>query len=1081
MFVKSTFGRRISLAGILLFFLAPCLSAQTLPSAAELAERFRPFQAQAAALQDAFPQSQTQNLGEGTIHILAVMVEFEPEENRFTSGNGTFALDYLMRDDITIGPLPHDRGYFEAHLQFARNYFQQASGGQLDIEYTVLPQVYRLSKPMREYSPTGPDDSQNFRLGDLFYDTWTLVANSNLPDLSHLPQDRTMFVIFHAGAGRDIELAGTTLDNTPQDIPSVFLNQRAIERLSSAAGPNFSGIPLQDGLRVTNSAILPQTQSRRGEDVTGEEFVLELSINGILAANIGSFIGLPDLFDTETGRSGIGQFGLMDGAGIFAWYGLIPPLPSAWERQFMGWDTPFDISLSAGTAFELPAVSLGQPQRIARHRISSDEYFLVENRHRDPFGTGVALTFRLPDGSFETRNFTNEEERFSPNDQRKYKEILPAGVLVNVSNFDWAVPGGLDIGQDGQSGTDDDRLLNGGMLIWHIDEAVIRAQKPNNAINNNPDRRGVALQEADGAQDIGRPAFGLSNFSSGGPFDFWWSGNDFTVITASGQRIIIYENRFGDDTFPNNRSNTGSPSFFEFYDFSGNLPTASFRARRASPENITLLFEGNLGKSTGLFDGRHYSWPRALTLFEPPNEQAFLLIPDDISVSVLPISEEDGINLSERSEIAPGTVMPLYSQTTASAAQNAVLLVSEGDSGFTARFFRYEQGQFSASWETPLPEVAGGKPSGIQQGQLIDLDTTPVRLTAADGSLQLTEGGYQESVSIGFKAIIENEILRTSDGRITRDLRREPFFTRRYASMVQVSEDAAPQPLLITQTGLRLIAAEERDDVVIAETELWPGVSWPALVDFDQDGSLDFLFVDFVQNRLEARNTNGAYLWNFPLEAPRGQQFLGTPIVADLTGDGRPDLLVPAADSLSYLIHGFDNELRPIDGFPLYVGSLSEDDLKRPLQPLLSGDRLYALGPGGDLKIWQLEGIGEIFWRSVYGNNPENKVSGPQPETGISAPAFGLLNSSETYNWPNPAGSETWIRYQTETEADITITVLSMSGTRLFEQRLRARGGTPEEIRIDTSGWSSGAYYARVRASAEGREETKLIRIAVIR
>lgn len=1072
MSVTSLFDRRISLAGILLFFLTPCLFAQPLP-AAEIASRFQPFNPEELLI--SHHQSETQVISEGTVHILAVMVEFKPEENRFTSGNGTFELDYLMRDDITIGPLPHDRGYFEAHLQFARNYFQQASRGQLELEFTVLPQVYRLGKPMREYSPTGPDDSQNFRLGDLFYDTWTLVAGSDLPDLSHLPPDRTMFVIFHAGAGRDIELTGTTLDNTPQDIPSVFLSRESIERLSSAVGPGFEGIPLRDGVRVSNSAILPQTQSRRGEDVTGEEFVLELSINGILAANIGSYLGLPDLFDTETGRSGIGQFGLMDGAGIFAWFGLIPPLPSAWERQFMGWDTPFDISLTDPAAVQLPAASLGQAQSIARHRISSDEYFLVENRHRDPLGTGVELTFRLPDGSFETRILTNEEERFSPTDQRRYDEVLPAGVLVNVSNFDWAVPGGLDIGQDGQSGTDDDRLLNGGILIWHIDEAVIRAQKANNAINNNPDRRGVSLQEADGAQDIGRPALGLSNFSSGGPFDFWWSGNDFTVITASGQRIIIYENRFGDDTFPNNRSNTGSPSFFEFFDFSDNLPTASFRARRVGADNISLLFEGTLDGSFGMNRNLHYAWPRPLAI-HTTNDTSFLIVPGDISVSALPLDDEAGISFENRDSFGFGTVMPLFTQ-------NGVLTVDAAADEFTTRFFQHQQGSFTEVWQTQVPSVLNGKPS-TRTGQTIDLDTTPVRLDAQTGALTTIEGGFQESIILGgISAKIENEMLSTSDGgRITRDLRQEPFGNRRYVSMVQVTENQPPQPLLLTTTGLSLLAPAAQDDIRLSDTEFWPGISWPTLVDFDGDGSLDFLFVDFVRNRLEGRNANGAFLWDFPLDAPSGQTFLSSPLLADLTGDGRPDLLIPAADSLSYLIHGFDNRLRPLDGFPLYVGSREASDIQPyPLLPVMHGNRLYAISATGDLKVWELEDAGEIFWGSVYGNDAGNKLRGPEPAHSINMPDFGLLNTDETYNWPNPASTETWLRYQTSTEADITITVLSMSGTRLFEQRLHSRGGVAGEVRIDTSGWSSGAYYARVRASANGREETKLIRIAVIR
>ncbi len=49
---------------------------------------------------------------------------------------------------------------------------------------------------------------------------------------------------------------------------------------------------------------------------------------------------MPDLFDAETGKSAIGRFGLMDGQSLFAFGGLFPPEPSAWEKVFLGWENP---------------------------------------------------------------------------------------------------------------------------------------------------------------------------------------------------------------------------------------------------------------------------------------------------------------------------------------------------------------------------------------------------------------------------------------------------------------------------------------------------------------------------------------------------------------------------------------------------------------------------------------------------------------------------------------------------------------------------------------------------------------------
>ena len=154
--------------------------------------------------------------------------------------------------------------------------------------------------------------------------------------------DQIAFVLFHAGVGRDIELTGTTLEKTPQDIPSVYISKDAFGRLFD--DPSFSGFPIDNGnLLVDNTLILPRTLTRAGEDVTGAEVLLQLSINGMVTAQIGSHIGLPDLFNTETGESGIGRFGLMDGAGIFAYNGLFPPELSAWEKIHMGWADSFEV------------------------------------------------------------------------------------------------------------------------------------------------------------------------------------------------------------------------------------------------------------------------------------------------------------------------------------------------------------------------------------------------------------------------------------------------------------------------------------------------------------------------------------------------------------------------------------------------------------------------------------------------------------------------------------------------------------------------------------------------------------------
>jgi M6 family metalloprotease-like protein len=74
----------------------------------------------------------------------------------------------------------------------------------------------------------------------------------------------------------------------------------------------------------------------------------------LLASTVASYLGLPDLFDTNTGMSAIGRFGLMDGQSIFAYNGAFPPELSPWEKIRLGWVTPVELT---GTLADLTVVT----------------------------------------------------------------------------------------------------------------------------------------------------------------------------------------------------------------------------------------------------------------------------------------------------------------------------------------------------------------------------------------------------------------------------------------------------------------------------------------------------------------------------------------------------------------------------------------------------------------------------------------------------------------------------------------------------------------------------------------------------
>ncbi|MDV7394348.1 hypothetical protein RZS08_23400, partial [Arthrospira platensis SPKY1] len=78
--------------------------------------------------------------------------------------------------------------------------------------------------------------------------------------------------------------------------------------------------------------------------------------------------------------------------------------------------------------------------------------------------------------------------------------------------------------------------------------------------------------------------------------------------------IRNYQNRFGPDTRPASTNQAGGHSFFEAYEFSENLPVASFRFRKTNTSDYPLQ-----GEVSGLQE--RGSYPRSARPVGFPNQQ----------------------------------------------------------------------------------------------------------------------------------------------------------------------------------------------------------------------------------------------------------------------------------------------------------------------------------------------------------------------------------------------------------------------------------------------------------------------------
>ena len=1005
----------------------------------------------------------------GTLNVIAVMIEFQPDANDLTSGTGVFdgGLPYLENEPTNIDPLPHNQAYFESHLDFASNYFQQSSDGQLTIDYQILPTVYRLDKEMKAYSPTGKTFT-NEKLASLIVDSWSKVEESNGFDdinLTGLNPDNTAFIIFHAGIGRDIELVGTSLDITPQDIPSITLKKNDLASLLEQ--PNFDGIPVANGaFRVTNSLIIPRTESRRGLDIQENEFVFPLSINGLLCASIGSHLGLPDLFNTETGESGIGRFGLMDGASFFSYQGLFPPEPSAWEKIFLGWVTPFQISEETIGDVSLSASSSNDLNNIARYNLSSSEYFLLENRYRDLNNDGVTLTIRKNDGTEVQQTFTNDNDTFIFQES-DFDDLFEKGVLINVSDFDWSLPGGFDIGPDNNEGTADDRFLNGGILIWHIDESLIDKKLENGiGVNSDPNRRGVDLEEAEGSQDIGKPLNGaLDNSAAFGiPFDFWWAGNNFTVITL-GNEIKLYKNEFTPESFPNTNSNSGARTFVRFYDFSENLPTATFKIDEFTDldfgfDQVLSITENNSDFYTES-NNYHDFYPLS-TGFYTSGIDSFIVIPRNQNITAIRIS--DPSNTSYQISSASNQ-QPLISDQIITALNPVTA------SNFLVTSFDWNAvtESFDQIWQVDTTANNGFLSS--QDGDSLFLDFTNVALDPANGN------NLPKQSTSTFRSEIVNNEYASIDGQSIN------FVGSDILDFLSSSSNRIYTGVIKGESDNSYYIFEDDAFILADPTKINPfrvlfeeyGAEWPAI-----NEDFEFIRVDRLQNTVTGYNRNGAVLDNMPIDAPENTAFVGTPLLADITGDNVQDIIVTGQDEFSLNIYGYQKDGTLIEGFPLFVGAVTDQN-NQPIHPRFIDNTLYAVSHVGDIKAWEFDNFTTSEWPARYGKNSFNKVSatvtGNDPNNGEGT--FSILNKNETYNWPNPADEETNLRFQVKEAGQVEITIITQSGRLVFKNTYQANGGAPEEVLLDTSTWGSGAYFAMIKATVNGDSESKLVKIAV--
>ncbi|MBI3124959.1 MAG: hypothetical protein HYZ10_11205, partial [Ignavibacteriales bacterium] len=841
----------------------------------------------------AVPQNQVQNISSSdTLRILAVMVDFQEDKYDATIGTGKFGSHYTqVYGDTILDPLPHNDEYFADHLLFAKNYFKKVSGGKLNLSYKVLPEVITVSQTMREYVP-GYKSTDLSPLGKFSEEVWKL-ADQKFSNVKF--SDYDLFVIFHAGVSSASSIGGGIVN---RNMPSLYLSESS---LKSIFGTQFQGFSTKTGT-ISNTVIMSETESREQEFIDGTVGLTQIGINGILVGNIGSHIGLPDLFNTETSISAIGRFGLMDSQALVANNGMFPPSLSPWEKMYLGWEQPKEISLVGGKVnIATRETAAASDTTLLKVPISSQEYYLVENRQQDAKKDNMILTIKKGNQIFKKTFLPDTSGLFNI-----YPADIKGGVVIDVDEYDASVPGN-------------------GIVIWHIDENVINSKIGENKINTDLMYKGVDVEEADGIQDIGESFTSIFQdeliIGEGTYEDFWYKGN----------KAKFYKNTFSQTSKPNTNSNLGSNSLITLDSFSEPSNKMSFNVAYGN-DQTSLIGSINL-----------------------PLESMYtnlLMLGGPGGIIYYAVSGNDILRIASNGKILWKSESSASKDRLAGITLNGKQYVVSANLKQLSVFFKdYSFPTSGGEWvQIPLPsEISSNIVLSQKNGVLY------VTVGLKDGTIYTAE---VEKI-ISSRKPESGSITKYSDeaiGKICKSLDEQTnvfsfstlseFFydaINKKSISIQVNDHILVKDL---QGGFLNICLQDVNNTkiftVIKNGQIVNSFSFPSetgaykfsVADIFNNGKISILFNNLIE--LRAYGLNGTMLENFPITI-KDKYFVGTPLVADINKDGIQEILAITNGGEIYAFNPATGKV--LSGYPLRNG------IHPAVNPVLFSEELPTMGP----------------------------------------------------------------------------------------------------------------------------------------
>jgi len=202
-------------------------------------------------------------------------------------------------------------------------------------------------------------------------------------------------------------------------------------------------------------------------------------------------------------------------------------------------------------------------------------------------------------------------------------------------------------------------------------------------------------------------------------------------------------------------------------------------------------------------------------------------------------------------------------------------------------------------------------------------------------------------------------------------------------------------------------------------------------------------------------------------------------LVIDFNGDGKLEIIVCTLDGELW-VYNRNGKLLP--GFPIQGTSPGI------VYPMAYTDSVQTEGIAffseqGSLDAFltsTIMGANSFVWSQHLGDERHSNTEWTQTVSIPISPEF--FPKSLVYNWPNPVyGRSTQIRYYTAEDANVTVTIIDLTGVKITELKGRGTAGMDSEISWNVSNIQSGIYLARIEAQGATHSETTVIKIAVVK